>query len=183
MKKIMIALCFTLQAAALFAQNTESPLYDADITTKLENIKDNIDDLFNAFKTDSQPDPEVNFNDSYITSLKFYTQAGSISATDFDNNLSFRISSSDFPEATKADFEEAYTTISENLKTIFDDLEVVENKSDKEEEITLFEMGKDVNAPVISPNSPRYYINLSFKEEQEDNETEYSLFLYFTSKK
>lgn len=183
MKKIMIALCFLVQATALFAQHTESPLYDADITTKLENIKDHIDDLFNTFKTDSQPDPEINFNDSYITSLKFYNQAGSISTTDFDNNLSFSIRSSDFPEATKADFEEAYTTISENLKTIFDDLEVRENKSDKEEEITLFEMGKDTDAPVISPNSPRYYISLSCKEELQENETEYSLFLYFTSKK
>lgn len=183
MKKIIIALYFTIQATALLAQNTKSPFNDAAIDTTLQKIKDNIDDLFYSFKSDAQPDANVNFDDAYFTNMKLYNVSGYVSKTDFDNSLSFSIESDDFPDATKADFEQAYETLNEKLRALFDDLEVRDESAAQTKNLTLFEMGKDTQAPVISANSPRYYISLKYEASEEDGNTSWSLFVYFMSKK
>jgi hypothetical protein len=183
MKKIVFVLLLMISCLFSFGQTTKSVLNDSEINSKLQKIKDNIDNLFVSFKSDRRPDPEVNFDDSYFTDLKFYNIEGSTYTTDFDNNLSFRISTSNYKKATKADFEKAYTDLATNLKTVFDFLEQREKETEQTKELTLFEKGKDTNAPVASPNSPKYYISLKLKEEKESKATSYSIFLYFTSKK
>jgi hypothetical protein len=181
MKKMIFG-WLMLPALLSFGQTGNPALNDTAINSKLEQIKDNIDQLFQTFKTDKQPDPEVNFDDAFYTDLTFYNTAGSVYKNDFDNNLSFRISSDDYKKATRADFEKAYTEFAEDLRTIFDFLEIREKQTAEMKELTLFEMGKDTEAPVASSRSPKYYINLKFKEEKDGKKTSYSLFLYITSK-
>lgn len=135
----------------LFGQSSKSVLNDTEITTKLQKIKDNIDNLFITFKSNKQPNPEVNFDDSFITNIKLYNVYGSTSTNNFDNNLSFRISTNDYKKATKADFEKTFTTIAENLRTLFNDLAIREKQSEDMKELVMYERGKDVNQPVASP--------------------------------
>lgn len=179
----MLVFLFLSPSSIIFSQTTKSSISDPDVKTKLQKVKDNIDHMFQTFKTNKPPDPEVNFDDSYYTNLKFYNVKGTVSSNNFDENMSFRISTSDYKKATRIDFEKTYTELSENLKNTFDFLEIREARTDDIKELTLFEKGKDTNLPVADPGSPKYYIKLKFSVEKDEKKTGYSIFLYFTSKK
>lgn len=183
MKKIILVFSLILTGSIVRSQASASSLIDADIKIKLEKIKDNIDYLFQTFKSDKQPDPNVNFDNSYITDLSFYNIKGTLSSNNFNENMSFRISTADYKKATRADFEEAYTELADDLKDTFDFLELRQKEAADSKELTLYELGKDTNVPVADPRSPKYYIKVKFEQEKNDKTTSYSIFLYFSVKK
>ncbi len=183
MKTHILTFLLLLPALSLFSQSSKNALQDSELHTKLEQVKTNFGDLYGAFKTDKQPNAEVNFDDSYYTNLTFYNIAGTASVTDYDSNLSFRIASDDFEKAGKKDFENAFTEIATQLKAVFNDLEVRESSTEKEKKLTLFEKGKNTELAVRDPGSPKYYISVNLKEEDAEKGKNYAIYLYFTSKK
>jgi hypothetical protein len=183
MKKIIFSFLLLFSGLLIYGQPTKNSLSDPDIKTKLQKVRENMDHLLVTFKTDKQPDPDVNFDNSYYTNLEFFKVKGTISSNDFDEDMSFRISSSDNKKASRADFEKAYEELADNLKTIFDFLEIREKQGPDMKELTLFEAGKNTDVPVADPRSPKYYINVKFNAEMVGKATSYSIFLYFTSKK
>ena len=175
MKKIFIPILFLLFLTTVYGQ-----LSDPNLNATIQKIYDNRDNLFKAFKGEKEPDLGLGLGASYYTKIKLYNVKGSMDDNDFDENMSFRISNSDHKKATKADFDKAFSDMSEALKASFSDLEIREKQDDKSKEVTLFEKGKDTNAPMADENSPKYYITLKYTEETTGF---YSLFLFITSKK
>jgi len=176
MNKVICTLLF-LFPMLIFGQNV---LNDPNLKATIQKLHDNRDNLLKAFKGQKEPDLGLGLGNSYYTTIKLYGVKGSLDDNNFDENMSFRISNSDHKKATKADFEKAFADISELLKSIFNDLEIREKEDDKTKELTLFEKGKDTNAPVADDNSPKYYLTLQYKEESTGF---YSLFFFMTSKK
>ena len=184
MRKIYILLFLLIfPASSLFSQGSKATLSDPELRTKLEQVKANFDNLYTTFKTAEQPNAEVNFDDSYYTSITFYNITGTTSVTDFDSDISFRIASSDYTKATKEDFEKIFAELSTNLKAVFNDLDVRESSTDKETKLTLFEKGKNTELAVRDPGSPKYYISLTLREEDAKKRKSYAIHLYFTGKK
>jgi len=161
----------------VFGQTT---LKDPNIKVTIQKIYDNRDNLLKAFKGEKEPDLLDLGTTSYYTNFKLFNVKGSIDDNDFDENMSFRISTSEHKKATKTDFDKAFAEISAALKASFSDLEIREKQDDKTKELTLFEKGKDTNAPVADDNSPKYYITIKYAEEATGF---YSLFFFITSKK
>ena len=177
MKRIFILSILFLSVFITCGQTT---LKDPNIKATIQKIKDNADQLLKTFKGGKEPGLGLGLGDSYYTTIKMYGVKGSLDDNDFDENMSFRISSSDHKKATRADFDKAFADISEALKSSFSDLEIRENQDDKTKELTLFEKGKDTNAPMANENSPKYYITLKYTEETTGF---YALFFFITSKK
>lgn len=177
MKTIFIPILLLLFINALHGQTS---LKDPNLKTTIQKIKDNADDLLNTFKGEKEPDLGLGLGVSYYTNIKLYNVKGSLDDNDFDENMSFRISTSEHKKATKADFEKAFADMSAALKSSFSELEIREKQEDKTKELTLFEKGKDTNAPVRDVNSPKYYVSLKITEEKTGY---YSLFFFITSKK
>ena len=135
MKLHFLTFLLLLPALSLFSQGSKSALQEEELRIKMEQVKANFNDLFSAFKSDKQPKAELNFDNSYYTTLKFYKITGKTSSNKFGSDMRFRIESSDFKKATKEDFENAFTEISTQLKAVFDDLEVKESSTEKEKKI------------------------------------------------
>jgi hypothetical protein len=177
MNKLFILSILFLSEFITYGQTT---LKDPNIKATIQKIKDNADHLLEAFKGAKEPDLGLGLQPSYSTKIKLYNVKGSMDDNDFDENMSFRISNSDYKKATKADFDKAFAEMSEALKSSFSDLEIREKQDDKSKELTLFEKGKDTNAPMANENSPKYYITLKYTEETTGF---YALFFFITSKK
>lgn len=176
MNKIIGTLLLVFPTIA-FGQST---LKDPNLKATIQKLFDNRDNLLDAFKGEKEPDLGLGLGTSYYTNFKLYNVKGSMDDNDFDENMSFRISNSEHKKASKADFEKAFADMSAALKESFSDLEVREKQDDKSKELTLFEKGKDTNAPVADANSPKYYLSLKLTEEKPGF---FSLFFFITSKK
>lgn len=176
MTKIICLLIFMFPIL-IFGQTA---LNDPNLKATIQKVHDNRDNLFKTFKGKKEPDMGLGLGDSYSTTISLYGTKGSLSQTNFDETMNFRISSSDYKKATKANFEKAFDDISKILQSTFDDLEIKEKQDDKSKEMVLFEKGKDTNAPVADDNSPKYYLSIQYKEETPGS---YSLFFFITTKK
>jgi hypothetical protein len=174
MKKIFLAILYALPFVTSFGQN---PLTDDGIKLKLQKIKSNFDNLYSTYKTDKQIANQLG---NYYTDIKFYNIAGTTSTHNFSEDMSFRIATSDYKSATKANFERAYTELKNILVSVFSDLDKNEEETVSTKTFQLFEKGKNTNVPTKDPNSPKYYIALMFGEEEVES---YSVFLYFLYKK
>src|SRR5689334_3687571 len=118
MKKIFIPVVLLLSLATAYGQ-----LSDPNIKKTIQKIYDNRDNLLNAFKGEKEPDLLDLGTTSYYTNFKLFNVKGSIDDNDFDENMSFRISTSEHKKATKADFDKAFAEISAALKASFSELE------------------------------------------------------------
>jgi len=177
MKEFFSLALFVLFTSVFYGQTT---LHDPNLKTTVEKIKDNRDQLFKTFKGGKEPDLGLGLGESYYTKIKIYGVKGSLTENNFDEDMSFRISTNELKKATKADFENAFTELSGILKSVFSDLELREKQNEQSKEIVLFEKGKDTNAPVADANSPKYYVSLKYQAEEKGV---YSLFFYVTTKK